>query len=175
MCSPLTRQHASSISASPMSSRWVVGLFSTALHRSRPRAPAGRPPQGVCGVHPETDLQVRLDERPWAVLDHMSSGLWYSRVLKTPSWSMDVTADAPSWRGRFEAGEQQMGQSRRASRQQAMVRRQRRKRRRVALLIVAPVVIAAIVSAVALTRQPEYSGLDVIGKQPTIVQVFLPG
>jgi hypothetical protein len=56
-----------------------------------------------------------------------------------------------------------------------MVRRQRRKRRRVALLIVAPVLIAAIVSAVALTRQPEYSGLDVIGKQPTIVQVFLPG
>jgi hypothetical protein len=28
---------------------------------------------------------------------------------------------------------------------------------------------------VALTRQPEYSGLDVLGKQPAIVQVFLPG
>jgi thioredoxin-like negative regulator of GroEL len=45
----------------------------------------------------------------------------------------------------------------------------------VAFLIAAPVVIAGIVSVVALTRQPGYSGLDVIGKQPTIVQVFLPG
>jgi ABC-type Fe3+ transport system permease subunit len=68
-----------------------------------------------------------------------------------------------------------MGQSRRASRQQAMARRQSRKRRRVAFLIAAPVVIAAIVSVVALTRQPGYSGLDVIGKQPAIIQVFLPG
>jgi flagellar biosynthesis/type III secretory pathway M-ring protein FliF/YscJ len=68
-----------------------------------------------------------------------------------------------------------MGQSRRVSRQQAMLRRQTRKRRRVALVIVAPVVIAALVSVVALTRQPGYSGLDVIGKQPAIIQVFLPG
>jgi hypothetical protein len=36
-------------------------------------------------------------------------------------------------------------------------------------------VIAAIVAVVVLTSQPGYSGLDVIGKQPAIVQVFLPG
>jgi hypothetical protein len=45
----------------------------------------------------------------------------------------------------------------------------------VAFLLAAPVLIAAIVSVVALTRQPGYSGLDVIGKQPAIIQVFLPG
>jgi hypothetical protein len=43
------------------------------------------------------------------------------------------------------------------------------------LLIAAPVVIAAIVAVVALTSQPGYSGLDVLGKRPAIVQVFLPG
>jgi hypothetical protein len=43
------------------------------------------------------------------------------------------------------------------------------------VLSAAPVLIAAIVAAVVLTRQPGYSGLDVLGKQPAIVQVFLPG
>jgi hypothetical protein len=35
--------------------------------------------------------------------------------------------------------------------------------------------IAVLVAVVALTSQPGYSGFDVIGKQPAIVQVFLPG
>jgi hypothetical protein len=43
------------------------------------------------------------------------------------------------------------------------------------MLIAAPVVVAAIVAIVALTRPPGYSNLDVLGKQPAIVQVFLPG
>jgi len=43
------------------------------------------------------------------------------------------------------------------------------------LLIAAPVMIAAIVAVVALTNQPGYSGFDVLGKRPAIVQVFLPG
>jgi flagellar biosynthesis/type III secretory pathway M-ring protein FliF/YscJ len=68
-----------------------------------------------------------------------------------------------------------MGQSQKAVRQQTRARRQSRKRRRIMMLIAAPVVIAAIVAIVALTRQPGYSDLDVLGKQPAIVQVFLPG
>jgi hypothetical protein len=43
------------------------------------------------------------------------------------------------------------------------------------LFIAAPVGIAAIVAVVALTRQPGYSDLAVIGTQPAIVQVLLPG
>jgi hypothetical protein len=68
-----------------------------------------------------------------------------------------------------------MSQSRKASRQQVMAQRQSRKRRRIALFIAFPGVIAAIVAVVALTRQPGYSGFEVIGKQPAVVQVFLPG
>ena len=68
-----------------------------------------------------------------------------------------------------------MGQSQKAVRQQARARRHSRKRRRIVLLIAAPMVVAAIVAVVALTSQPGYSGLDVLGKQPAIVQVFLPG
>ena len=68
-----------------------------------------------------------------------------------------------------------MSQSQKAVRQQVRARRHSRKRRRIVLLIAAPVVVAAIVAVVALTRQPGYSGLDVLGKQPAIVQVFLPG
>jgi F0F1-type ATP synthase assembly protein I len=68
-----------------------------------------------------------------------------------------------------------MGQSQKAVRHQAAARRHSRMRRRIILLIAAPVVIAAIVAVVALTSQPGYSGLDVLGKQPAIVQVFLPG
>jgi hypothetical protein len=44
-----------------------------------------------------------------------------------------------------------------------------------AFFIGAPVVIAAIVAVVVLTSQPGYSGFDAIGKQPAVVQVFLPG
>jgi hypothetical protein len=43
------------------------------------------------------------------------------------------------------------------------------------LFIALPLGIAAIVAVVALTSQPGYSGLDVIGKRPAIVQVLLPG
>jgi hypothetical protein len=42
-------------------------------------------------------------------------------------------------------------------------------------LIATAVVIAAIAAVVTLTRQPAYSGFDVIGKQSAVVQVFLPG
>jgi hypothetical protein len=66
-------------------------------------------------------------------------------------------------------------QSQKAVRQQARARRQSRKRRRLILLIAAPAVVAAIVAVVALTSQPGYSGLDVLGKRPAIVQVLLPG
>jgi flagellar biosynthesis/type III secretory pathway M-ring protein FliF/YscJ len=68
-----------------------------------------------------------------------------------------------------------MGQSQKAARQRAMARRHSRKRRRTMLLIAVPVAVAAIVAVVALSGQPGYSGLDVLGKQPAIVQVFLPG
>jgi hypothetical protein len=44
-----------------------------------------------------------------------------------------------------------------------------------AFFIAVPVALAAIVAAVVLTRQPAYSGFEVIGKQPAVVQVFLPG
>ena len=68
-----------------------------------------------------------------------------------------------------------MGQRQKAVRQQARTQWQRRKRRRLTMLIAVPLVIAAIVAVVALTRPPGYSGLDVLGKQPAVVQVFLPG
>jgi F0F1-type ATP synthase assembly protein I len=68
-----------------------------------------------------------------------------------------------------------MGQSRKTARQRVMVQRQSRKRRRMAFFIGAPVVIAAIAAVVVLTSQAGYSGFDVIGKQPAVVQVFLPG
>ncbi|HEX9870168.1 MAG TPA: hypothetical protein VGC99_16560 [Candidatus Tectomicrobia bacterium] len=68
-----------------------------------------------------------------------------------------------------------MGHSRKAVRQQAMARRQRHKRRRMILFMAVPVVIMAIVALVVLTKPPGYSGFDVVGKQPAIVQVFLPG
>jgi flagellar biosynthesis/type III secretory pathway M-ring protein FliF/YscJ len=68
-----------------------------------------------------------------------------------------------------------MGQSRKAARQQVRAQRQIRKRRRLILLAAAPVVIAAVAAVIVLTGQPGYSGLDVLGKQPAIVQVFLPG
>src|SRR5262245_44561912 len=77
--------------------------------------------------------------------------------------------------GALVAGETAMGQSQKAVRQQARARRHSRKRRRIMLLIAVPVVIAAIVAVVALTSQPGYSGFDVLGKRPAIVQVFLPG
>jgi hypothetical protein len=60
-------------------------------------------------------------------------------------------------------------------RQQAMTQRQQRKYRRLGLLIAAPVVVVGLVAVMVLTRQPGYSGFDVIGKRPAVVQVFLPG
>jgi hypothetical protein len=68
-----------------------------------------------------------------------------------------------------------MAQSRKASRRQVVAQRQSRRRRRIGLYIAAPCTIAAIVAAVVLTGQPGYSGFDVIGRQPAVVQVFLPG
>jgi flagellar biosynthesis/type III secretory pathway M-ring protein FliF/YscJ len=68
-----------------------------------------------------------------------------------------------------------MGHSRKAVRQQAMARRQSHKRRRMILFVAVPVVIVVIVALVVLTKSPGYSGFDVIGKQPALVQVFLPG
>jgi hypothetical protein len=68
-----------------------------------------------------------------------------------------------------------MGQSYRASRQRAMARRQSRQRRRLAFFTAVPVVLAAVVAVIVLTRQPGYSGFEVIGKRPAVVQVFLPG
>jgi hypothetical protein len=56
-----------------------------------------------------------------------------------------------------------------------MVQRQSRRRRRMAFYVAVPGVIAAIVAVVMLSSQPGYSGFDVIGKQPAVVQVFLPG
>ncbi len=35
--------------------------------------------------------------------------------------------------------------------------------------------VAAIILAIVLSSQPGYSGFHVIGREPTIVQVFLPG
>lgn len=68
-----------------------------------------------------------------------------------------------------------MGRGKRMMRQQAMTQRQQRKYRRLGLLIAAPVVVVGLVAVIVLTRQPGYSGFDVIGKRPAVVQVFLPG
>jgi hypothetical protein len=43
------------------------------------------------------------------------------------------------------------------------------------VFIAAPVIIAAVAAVVVLSSPPAYSSFDVIGKQPAIVQVFLPG
>jgi hypothetical protein len=74
-----------------------------------------------------------------------------------------------------ETGAEQMAQSRKASRLQVVAQRRSRRRRRIALYIAAPCTIAAIVAAVVLSSQPGYSGFEVIGRQPAVVQVFLPG
>jgi hypothetical protein len=68
-----------------------------------------------------------------------------------------------------------MPQGKKATRQQVLAQRQTRRRLRLALLVGGPLVLLAIVAIVVLTSTPGYSGFDVIGKQPTIVQVFLPG
>jgi hypothetical protein len=68
-----------------------------------------------------------------------------------------------------------MGHNRKAVRQQARARRQTQKRRRMLVFIGAPVIIAITVAIVVLSSQPGYSSFEVIGKQPAIVQVFLPG
>jgi hypothetical protein len=68
-----------------------------------------------------------------------------------------------------------MGQARRASKQQAAAQRQSRQHRRLAWFVAVPGVLAMIVAAVVLTSQPGYSSFEVIGTQPTVVFVFLPG
>ena len=61
-------------------------------------------------------------------------------------------------------------------RQQALVKRQGRRRRRLAMFIGGPLLVAlAVMAVVVLSRTPGYSGFDVVGKQPAIIQVFLPG
>ena len=68
-----------------------------------------------------------------------------------------------------------MGQGRKAPRQQATARRQSRKWRRGAWSIAVLGILIAVIAVIALTREPGYSGFEVIGAQPAIVQVFLPG
>lgn len=68
-----------------------------------------------------------------------------------------------------------MGHRPKAMRQQAMARRQSHKRRRIILSMAVAGLLVAIGALVVLTRPPGYSGFDMIGQQPAIVQVFLPG
>jgi hypothetical protein len=68
-----------------------------------------------------------------------------------------------------------LGDSRKAVRQQATARRQSRKRRCLIVYLGVPAVIAAIIALVVLTKPPGYRGFEVIGQQPAIIQVFLPG
>jgi hypothetical protein len=68
-----------------------------------------------------------------------------------------------------------MGQGRKASRRQATGQRQSRQWRRLAWVLVLPGAIVALLTVVLLTGQPGYSGFEVIGTQPTVVFVFLPG
>jgi hypothetical protein len=65
--------------------------------------------------------------------------------------------------------------SRKVVRQQATARRQSRNRLRIIVYLGVPAVIAAIIALVILTKPPGYRGFEVIGQQPAIVQVFLPG
>ncbi len=50
----------------------------------------------------------------------------------------------------------------------------RRKRRRLMVWVSALLMVAAIAATVTLSGPPAYSELDVIGKQPAMVQVYLP-
>jgi hypothetical protein len=68
-----------------------------------------------------------------------------------------------------------MGQGHRPTRRGATTQRRRRRPRRLLLVISAPLVVAALVAVMVLTGRSTYSGFEVIGKQPAIVQVFLPG
>jgi flagellar biosynthesis/type III secretory pathway M-ring protein FliF/YscJ len=68
-----------------------------------------------------------------------------------------------------------MPQSKQARQLQALTQRRARRRRRMAMFIGGPLVISAIVAIVVLTSKPGYHALDVIGRQPAIIQVFLPG
>jgi hypothetical protein len=67
-----------------------------------------------------------------------------------------------------------MGQRKTPGGQQALGRRQARNRRRF-VWVSAPLAIAAVILVIALTSQEGYSGFDVIGDRPAIVQVYLPG
>jgi len=68
-----------------------------------------------------------------------------------------------------------MGQRKKHARQQALARRQAKKRWRAGLFFAVPLGVAAVILVISLTSQAGYSDFDVIGKQPTIVQVFAPG
>jgi flagellar biosynthesis/type III secretory pathway M-ring protein FliF/YscJ len=68
-----------------------------------------------------------------------------------------------------------MSQAKKARQLQALTQRRARRRRRMAIFIAGPLVISAIVALVVLTSKPGYHRLDVIGRQPAIIQVFLPG
>jgi len=46
---------------------------------------------------------------------------------------------------------------------------------RTVLLVGAPLALVAIAVVIALTRMPTYRDLEVVGRQPAIVQVYLPG
>ena len=68
-----------------------------------------------------------------------------------------------------------MRQGKGATRYQVMTQGQRRKRRRLMLWVAAPLVVVVLGAVIVLTTQPGYSGFEVIGREPAIVQVFLPG
>lgn len=46
---------------------------------------------------------------------------------------------------------------------------------RTALYVGVPLVVIGIIVAIAVMRMPVYDDLSVIGQQPAIVQVYLPG
>ena len=67
-----------------------------------------------------------------------------------------------------------MRQGKEAMRHRVMTQRQRRTRRRLMLWIAAPLAVAVLGAVIILTSQPGYSGFEVIGREPAIVQIFPP-
>ena len=72
-------------------------------------------------------------------------------------------------------GDGAMRQGKGVTRHQVVTQRQRRRRRRLMLWAAAPLAVAILGAVIVLTTQPGYSGFEVIGREATIVQVFLPG
>lgn len=68
-----------------------------------------------------------------------------------------------------------MSRGNKLHRQQRREQYKAKKRGPIAIFVVASLAVAAIIAAVVLYSPPGYSSIDVIGKEPTIVQVFLPG